>query len=154
MELTQQAEENELSSAIASCLESKERLTQLLLPYIVNGKIEYTKYPQLESAKSNFFPIYVRSKYRASDNIQKASQLALCCQSTSPDFQDKLIELVCRQQSHECERGSARYIVQTGIRKAFNSYWIRLLTEVEEHHKQARDLCQVRLLIFKIMFSP
>ena len=153
MELTQQAEVNELSSAIANCLESKEKLTQLLLPYIVNGKIEYTKYPQLVSAKKTFFPIYVRTKYRASDNVLEAAQEALRLPSTSTGFQDALIDLVCNQQSHEWERGSAKYSVQTGIRKAFSTYWTRLLTEVEEHHKQARDLCQVRLLICKIMFS-
>lgn len=139
----------ELSSSLTDFVDAKNRLTSLLIPYMVDGKIEYQKYPQLVKARNNFFEIYVRKKYNAGQTILAAAQLALGQASTSEHFQDALVDLVCRTPTSESESGSAKYLVQSVVRRAYNSFFLKVLRDAEEHHKQAQDLRQVRLLTFK-----
>ena len=151
MELTEHGETEEeridaLSLSFSNYLESKEKVTALLRPYILNGTIDFTKYPELQIVKTRFFELYVRSKYNGTNDILGAAESALDLQRTSSQFTDALVEMVCKNSTKESESGSARHTVQTAIRRAFNACFGRMLKDAEEHHTQAERLRQVRLL--------
>ena len=151
MELTEHGETQEdrisaLSLSFSDYLESKEKVTKLLQPYIRNGTIDYKQHPELQTVKTQFFELYVRIKYNGTPDIIKAAERTLELQSNSDQFKDALVDLVCKNQTKESESGSARHTVQTAIRRAFNACFNRMLKDAEEHYTQAECLRQVRLL--------
>ena len=132
-----------ISQSLNGYLEAKDKLTNALLPYINEaGKIEWEKHEALVVAREEFLEKYVRYKYQGKQ-LESAREI-IRDTTSQKEFMDKLVELVCRTQTSESQRGSQQYLLQVTIRKSFSTFFLSILRNCEEHHQQQNQLKQVR----------